>query len=769
MEEYDFSSLFERSSGDYAGGILERLFGGIVPFLTGAADDLGTGNWLSSIFSIFNTAGLLCVLVVTSYTVYTVMFDSASDGKTFGQRTDTKYTITRILLGMMSFVPVAGGYSLAQVAMLWLVLQGSALGDVVWSRTAESALTGQPLLSQPQNSSITDIIVQGQFAQAYDALVLGHLCAINANSIYFTLNSLRADEQDAYIEQVTSGPLSAHSSAATEVASSPSWISIGSVEVGTLNHVIRFQEAVGSTAYSGRSNFCGGVTNSASLRVSDATDYSFADQVTSVQTRALFQSYVQTINQLSERAQSVAVQIHTGLRNTPTLEELARTHIREATNSYIGGAGPAFEFDDTEIAELYDFLLAEATERGWLFAPGWQRGISMAAASFGSPDGDLRLNAYRESNLTEYLSGQGVRTGWRADSIVRSMLAKADSDFETWDMMSAYVTNLGEPSADADDENYASMRRGSAFSGLLNGIYTSMLDLFNPVAQPGGNAGLTDPMVQVSQQGKVMLVTGGLVTGAGFGSAAAGGFLPSWIPFTGAASAVLEAASGPLITAGMFLMLFGAIIFVVVPMIPFIYYYSAVISWVMLVVESMFAVSLAVLTLFAPAREGTLIGSWNKILLSIFGIIFRPFFTVVGLIFSMMVIAFSLQYLYDLFHMLMDFITPGPEIISLVAMVGFLFIYVVVTCVTVLIGAQLITELGDSAMGWLGISFGGISQRMDVGKQVANAADLGPTGSIPRRAGLGLGTTGTQNSIVKGASNRLRQIGNRGGGGQPPK
>lgn len=113
MEEqrYDFSSLFERSEGDYAGSLLERLFGGVIPYLQGTADDLGAGNWLSTIFGLFNTAGLLAVLIVTSYTIYTVIMDTASDGKVFGQRTDTKYTIMRTMAGLIAFVPVSGALS----------------------------------------------------------------------------------------------------------------------------------------------------------------------------------------------------------------------------------------------------------------------------------------------------------------------------------------------------------------------------------------------------------------------------------------------------------------------------------------------------------------------------------------------------------------------------------------------------------------------------------------------------------------------------------
>jgi len=756
MDDFDFSSLFNRADLDYAGGILERLFGGIIPFLKGDADGLGAGNWLSTIFGTFNTAGLLAVLVVTSYTVYTVISDTASDGQTFGQQTNTKYTVLRAMAGFISFIPVTGGYSLLQVSILWLVIQGSALGDVVWTRTADAALSGQPLMVAPQNQSTNDFLIQGQFAQAFDALVAGHLCAINANAIQLSMGGEELDD-DEYSSRVVSGPLLAHSSPATEERTSPNWLSIGGKEVATINHVVLFREAEGSAAYGGRANFCGGVENSASIRLGNLTSssYSFADQVAAVRTRSQFQNYVNVINQMSGRAQSLALAIHNGQRDVPTMEEQSRATIRAATNAYVAGSASQLQFSTGEAQALHQHLLNDATQRGWVFAVGWQRGISMAASWYGSPDGDLRIRAHRENNLTEYLSGQGLRTGWRADGTTRAMLSKAANDFEVWDMMGGYLNSLSEPGTDAEEESYQGLTTNNRMAGtIMNWVYRSLLDLFNPVASSSGNSGYVDPMVQVTQQGKNLMIAGG-----GMAGLAAASSVVNWVPGLGG---IAESINGPLMTAGIAIAAFGFIVSTMVPMIPFVFFYSAVISWVLLVVESMFAVGLAVLTLFAPAREGTLIGSWNRILLSLFGIFFRPFFTVVGLIFAMMVISFALQYLYDLFYMLMDFMVPGESWFSIFSLVGFLAVYVIVTCVTVLIGSQLITELGDGAMNWLGVTFGSIANRMDVGREATSAANLSPAGSFSRRAAMG----------INGGSNpklgRKLMTGNRGSGNELP-
>src|SRR5690606_11844944 len=134
-----------------------------------------------------------------------------SDGTVFGQRTDTKYTIMRTMAGLIAFVPVSGGYSLAQVVMLFTVLQGSALGDVVWTRTADAALKGQPLLAQP-TGQVSNFAIQSQFSAAFDALVNGHLCAINANSIGWILQDPDEDYDPESDKDRNRGPIKAVSS-----------------------------------------------------------------------------------------------------------------------------------------------------------------------------------------------------------------------------------------------------------------------------------------------------------------------------------------------------------------------------------------------------------------------------------------------------------------------------------------------------------------------------------------------------------------------------
>lgn len=714
MEELDFNSLFEASSGDYAGGVLERLFGGIIPFLKGEAASPGT-NWLSEMFTIFNMVGFIGVMIISSYTIYTVIFDTAADGKTFGQQADTKYTLMRILGGAIAFIPVTGGYSVAQVVLLWLMIQASALGDVVWTRTAEASLSAQPLLSAPTSVNLADIPIQRQFAEAFDALVLGHICAYNANDIKLTLDG------NSNVGDRRSGPMTLRSLVTEEQRPQRSWTgsATGRVDVSR-THQMFFSADDGDTSYSGRDNFCGGVTHGMTVTTGTAdAGVSFNEAVVSVQRNERFNTYQTVMGTMAGRAADVAWRVFANNeRDAQVLEDLSRNAVRQAVTSYLSGVQDANSIDSSTLSALNDSLLDRATAQGWMFAPSWQRGIALSAASGNAVADDFTIQSDRRFAVTDYLS-----RGERRSDVGRSMLAMAEDDRVAWDMMTPTIASLGEPE---EADNYRPLDgndEGIELDSITSWIYEKTLGL---LSVRGGayeeSAIVTDPMVEVTQYGQGMMTIGAVIEGSRWVINGASSF------FGGVAGGTVASnITGPLKAIAWGFIAVGFVIAFIIPLIPFAYFYSAVVSWFLLILEAFFAVPLAVLTLFAPAREGTLIGSWNKILLSIFGIVLRPLFTIVGMIVSMMVISFALSYLYDMFYGMVALVTPNG-LWGLLGMFGFLFIFMLLTLYTVLIGSSLITELGDGAMNWLGIGISSLSQKMDMGG--ALRAGINPQAAI---------------------------------------
>lgn len=714
MEELDFNSLFEASSNDYAGDILERLFGGIIPFLKGEAASPGS-NFLSEMFTIFNMIGFLGVLIVSSYTVYTVIFDTAADGKTFGQNADTKYTLMRILGGAIAFIPVTGGYSVAQVVLLYLMIQASALGDVVWSRTAEASLRNEPLLSTPSNTTLADIMIQRQFANAFDALVMGHICAYNANDIKLTLDGTGPGEPGG---NRAAGPMTLRVTVPSESRDHTNWFGADTGRVDlTRTHNMFFATDDDDSSFGQRDNFCGGVSHSVTIENGgDPTGLNFNEAIVTVQRNARFDSYQTVMGTLAGRAADIAWRVFNDERDVQTLEELSRAAVQEAVNGYLAGVQSTNSIPESALVTLNENLIDRASEGGWLFAPSWQRGIAIAASNVNSVSDDFTISVDRQFAITDYLS-----RGERRSDIGRSMLNMAEDDRATWELMTNTIASLGEEGSAESYNPLHDPTSGANADSLLSRVYQWTLGL---LSVRGGaqleSALVTDPMVDIANYGQSMMMIGGATMAVG----GAADLAMSRTPM----GAIVGAGGGDQVAKGLIgigwgFIVVGFIIAFIIPLLPFAYFYSAVVSWFLLILEAFFAVPLAVLSLFAPAREGTLIGSWNKILLSIFGILLRPFFTIVGMIVSMMVISFALSYLYDMFYGMVSLVTPNG-ILGFISLLGFLIMFMLLTFYTVLLGSSLITELGDAAMNWLGIGISSLSQRMGVGDAVSRGGSI---------------------------------------------
>lgn len=769
---------------DYAAGILTRLFGSIIPRLHGSGDgSIVSANWLETIFTTFNAFCLLAMLVVLSYTIYAMVFDTAADGKTFGQSADTKYTILRVLGGIIGFVPIVGGFSLAQVAFLWLVLQGSAFADVTWRNVAGNMLTGTPLVSNTINRLPEN--TQGHiqdFGRAFDTLVTGHICGLNANSIQAMLAGEASDDDSAMLARIST--LGSQGSI-RQVAESPQleqtsdgWRILGGQEIVAMTHITTFADQGAGTAFSGRQNYCGAVTINDSYPAGSGGGGLEVDLLASRSQQQFAHLATNVMPDLSAAAHDVAVQIYNGERNADALLTPSRNAIYAAVAAYLSGPAITSSISSSMIEDAHDALLEMTTTEGWMLAPVWQRGVASTVTMIEMPGGSLRMESARDNRVSDFLSGSGYRAS-RDNAVVGDLLVKADADQDTWDELASAVINLPPP--DVAPSTYARMgdtSGGGLTQQALNSIYQGILSFFSPVSSYGvsGNFGFVDPMWQVQRQGTILTTAGGIALGTGIAMDAADGSI--WGRGANAlfgTTAVVSPISSAAVSLGTTLLLTGIVMIVILPLVPMVYFFTAVMSWLLQTVETMFAIPLAVLQLFTPAREATLIGNFSKVLLTVFSVFMRPFFMIVGLILAMMIISVMLGYLHEVFGRLMffgGFNIPGgaaaqlnPAAIAaqaivegavgLIKMVCYLALYVLIAFLTVLYGSQIISEFGEYAMNLIGVA----ASRYTQPGAIADKTVLGG----------GMGYMGARSAAQMPGSVRATQLAARrsaGGGGR---
>lgn len=729
----EFSDLFNLASDDYAVDLLHRVFGGVVEYVSGEGGSLDDGTLLTSLIALFNKACLLVALIVGSYTTYVMVFDTAADGQTFGNSADTKYTIIRVLVGAIAFVPLSGGMTFAQLILVWLTVQGSALGDVGWQRLAEGTLADQPVLESSEPLTETDFIIKRQFANALFALSNGELCRLEMNRL-----ADLSGNTDAAVDRATS--LSTSSVTRAGLFSGTTY--------KTRSRVIYYEDAGG--AYGSADNLCGSIryeTEYPEAGTSGAGD--FATRVGTAILLNRFNSVESAVNsELIPVAVQIASKVMNGERNRHEVETLMEDAVDDAFSTYMSGVNGG-GLEDSDYAELHQALLDEVDDLGWPFALSWHRGITMAAQAANSSAAELEISSVPQNSLDQYFSGLGALLSGRSSGVNRGMFAKPIDDFGYLNQFSGYISELGsyQPSAVSTVTNSGDADKGK----LLRSIYQSILELFNST-DGGMTAVYMDPMADIISVGKGVTVVGGGIMAVGGAAEVAGWAFGG--PLTGS---VVSAISDHLLyPVGWTLIVAGFVMISIIPAIPLIYFFSAVLSWLALCIESMFAIPLAVLTYFAPARDATLIGPWNKIILNLFGITLRPIFTIIGFVASLILMRIGLDFLFTLFAGFLGFMTAGGSWFSIIIAVGLIFMYLLTALILVMHASSMIIELGDAAMNWIGIGMSNIG-KLDIGQRADATVRpvsgiTGPIGGTTRKA-LGGGAGAARGRALKGANN----------------
>ena len=787
----EFDELFvpPNIENDFSANILTQLFGGIIPRLHGDGDDtIVVANWLETIFTVFNAFCLLAMLIVLSYTIYAMVFDTAADGKTFGQSADTKFTVLRTVLGVVGFVPIVGGFSLIQVAFLWLMLQGSALADVTWRNVADDMLTGTPLTSGsfsriPPDS---DMLVQ-QFGVAFDALVTGHLCGMNANRIERILKGDDEITVDEISTTGTTGAIRLRQSPLQLEDTSGFWDGIGGRQVVGMSYQMFFAEEAGGAAFSGRSNYCGsvGATDSYTAQTNGSGGLEVGLMAGRAQQQFAHLAE-EVLPVLSESAQAVALSIYEGHRDSSALLEPSRVAVYEAVGSYLSGPAISTTISSDVVEDVHDGLLGMVTTEGWMLAPVWQRGVASTVTSIEFPGDTLSMQAARNNQISEFLRGEGYSRGERNSSVTREMLAKADADQDAWDEIASNVVNLSLPDVVTPvNAAMGEVPESAVNQRVINGLYRGILNVFSPVATStaDGNFGFVDPMLQVQRQGAILAGAGGTALAGGVALEVGNNTIigRSADFFFGTGDAMGMVSSG-LTGAGTTLLIVGFIMMIILPLVPMIHFFTAILSWLIQIVEMLFAWPLVILQLFTPAREPTLLGGGvSQILLATLGVFLRPFFMIVGLVLAMMVISVMLYALHTFFGRLMFFDgvsgmdttgdladLPGlagyaasaiDGAMGIVVMIFLLIVYVLLAFLTVLFGSQLISEFGEAAMNLIGAGFGRFTQAGAIADKTIMAGGLGYMGA--RGVGVRVGSSHQQ-------LNKLRRQAQDGSGRNLP-
>lgn len=165
---FAFAGPFDPPPTDISVLVLNQIFGGLLQ---------GGQNAFGESIKTFNSIILSLGGILAAYTILAGTLGTAHDGEMLGKKFSSVWIPIRYSLGTALVLPVIpGGYCVMQQIVMWLVLQGVGLADIVWTSYVGAPIGS--LTAKMNNSNKQNVL---KFAE-HVALASG--CTYAAASIY---------------------------------------------------------------------------------------------------------------------------------------------------------------------------------------------------------------------------------------------------------------------------------------------------------------------------------------------------------------------------------------------------------------------------------------------------------------------------------------------------------------------------------------------------------------------------------------------------------
>lgn len=150
---------FTPSANDPSVVYLSYIFGVVNGVLSGSGTQI-----LGKMFNVFNMSILMLGSIIAVYTTIMAVLNSGQDGEFMGKKWSSLFVPLRVLLGVLLIAPTTTGYSLIQVGVMWIVLQGIGAANYIWSEVLDYLNQGGTLFTSASSNS------SGSYSTFYSAM-----------------------------------------------------------------------------------------------------------------------------------------------------------------------------------------------------------------------------------------------------------------------------------------------------------------------------------------------------------------------------------------------------------------------------------------------------------------------------------------------------------------------------------------------------------------------------------------------------------------------
>ncbi|MFK1550112.1 DotA/TraY family protein [Pseudomonas aeruginosa] len=688
---------FTPPPGDTSVDFLEEVFGSIVGVIHSGGNVEGgeTEGVLGSMMSVFGGAVMFLGMIFIAYTTVKGAVDSAQDGEVLGRKMSDIWIPLRTAAGGALLLPLGHGYSLIQIMVLWLAIQGVGVGDAIWSQAVDQ-IGRDGMLSRP---------------------LIPDSRPLAGNILKFEVCTAAMNKQFE---------ASGRSTRIQAVASTRKVVNTGEIDVdladaipiyGGINLVQKYDRASYQvTDYKWRANdssylnpdVCGALTWKQSWEASEG------NANTKVVKEPIMAAHAKAVLQMIQDIRPTAQQIVAGQKPAPGVIDAAANNYE---NSLRAAAKAAVA--QTSDRAAADFLVA-AKDGGWLFAGTWYQHVVkmndvMQSTLNGLPAADPIAIVDKETKETLQTYADTMLTAdeyakHRVDSVRNTYYAE---------------TNVREPRDGEGAWEYVKKMISAPFMGAINQMTQSIA---------GSNL---NHMSQMKSFGDVIVTSGEVMLAAMASASGAANSLAAKVTVGAVfdAGAVIQFASGIITTLVLLLFFFGVTLSTYIPMIPFITWTTSVVNWFVLVLESVIAAPLFAVAHIHPDGDDA-VGRAGQGYMMILSLVMRPALMLFGLIGGMLLTQPLVGYINAAFMSVVAGI-QADSVTGIVSFIAYVAIYVVMMTTVVHLVFSLVHWIPDNILRWIGNgSTGGIADAEHTGD---SGQDVFVGGVRETKHGSGLG------------------------------
>lgn len=660
------------TAGTYARDLYEGLFGS---WANGPwTQVVGNTSLLGSLFLIYNTFLFGIAVIWSTFSMVGATVQTAHEGELFGKRFSTVWLPIRMVTGMAMLVPVFLGYSSSQSVMMSGTLMGNSVADAGYSNIIAQMAAGTALVA-PAAGAVqavgapggADTLVENMFVASAcvhyrNAMSLGlfpqtYRRSVSANDATTTI--IYGDERPTgFWPDASCGKITIAKKASTAHTTSNA-IDYSGIATQTYQATVATTQSFAAQVDAIAQQWVAAVTANGSFQ---------PDQIVKAPLPDLQPLKTQFVAQLATARQQA---FSTGL---PAITQDAQSNMRR------GGWMSAGAYYQT-IAMETD-AVREATAGVFGFTPPYSVNDSFQT--------DLQAAMVRTHDSANPAMPSNVGTSAEAGIICKALKSITGVSATT-------VTgncSIGQ-SITGYLINFVSTSGGGAFGmGSVQTInpILSLKTLGDYLMSLGeafhATAWLTDSAGWLLQKAGTVTKAVGMFTGME-GVAAAGQAAES----TGQITSMLEKLSMPTI-------LLGVIMAVYVPLIPFISWFGALISYSTIVVEAIAAAPLWAMAHLDPVGDGMGPRTQHGYLF-LLNVLLRPILMLIGFIAASALLIILGSILYAMFMPAVANM-QGDSVTGVISIIALLAVYLVLTLTLIQGCMNLLWLVPDQTLSWLG-------------------------------------------------------------------